>query len=344
MVNKVGGGRWPSISMTRLFAMVMIIVCHMFQYYDYELCRWFNVGVQVFFVISGYLYASKEIDNPVKFIRKSFTKILIPYWIFLVIAIILYLKKYPQFLSFSTIVKTLLCAGTIHGLGHLWFVGYILFCYLLTPYLFWIRKSIPSNTPAIKIIVIYISIIVIFQVIEFAFNSYFLPDRISCYIIGFFAADLISRFGERFKVCLMWIFLIVALITNGIEVYSKYIASIVYSGIMMTLFNALCRYAHLFLGVALFFVMERVFQKINHSSVLKASDKYSYPIYIVHLLFILSPFSLMDLTRFNMFNWIIILASVIVSGVILQRVSDMIFSKSINNADNEKKTNNVCLQ
>lgn len=77
--NKLGQ-RQASISMVRFIAMILIVVCHMFQYYDHELCHWFNVGVQVFFVISGFLYGTKEIDNPITFTcRKSIFHIMFFY-------------------------------------------------------------------------------------------------------------------------------------------------------------------------------------------------------------------------------------------------------------------------
>lgn len=50
-----------SISWIRLIATVSIIVCHVFQFYNNDLCAWFNVGVPLFFIISGYLYGSKSI-------------------------------------------------------------------------------------------------------------------------------------------------------------------------------------------------------------------------------------------------------------------------------------------
>ena len=63
-----------AISYIRFIAMVMIIVCHFFQYYENELAYWFNVGVEIFFIISGYLYASKNIVDPINFITRQLKK------------------------------------------------------------------------------------------------------------------------------------------------------------------------------------------------------------------------------------------------------------------------------
>ena len=45
----------------RVFAMLSIVVCHLFQSYNHGLAGLFNIGVQVFFVLSGYLYGTKMI-------------------------------------------------------------------------------------------------------------------------------------------------------------------------------------------------------------------------------------------------------------------------------------------
>ena len=56
--------------------MLLIVACHYLQYYNNGLAWWLNVGVQVFFVISGYLYGIRDIDNPLAFLKEFSLK----YW------------------------------------------------------------------------------------------------------------------------------------------------------------------------------------------------------------------------------------------------------------------------
>jgi peptidoglycan/LPS O-acetylase OafA/YrhL len=80
--DSLGGGyRNSVISLIRLLSMLMIISCHIMQYYDLELAWWFNVGVQIFLCISGFLYGQKNIDNVTDFYNKRLKKILIPYYV-----------------------------------------------------------------------------------------------------------------------------------------------------------------------------------------------------------------------------------------------------------------------
>lgn len=79
--------------------------------------------------------------------------------------------------------------GVIKGIGHLWFVGYILFCYLITPYL----SSLASYLDKLNInrlIFIVLSLICICSVIGVLTHSYFRPGRIMCYIAGFITLGL----------------------------------------------------------------------------------------------------------------------------------------------------------
>lgn len=49
-----------AISAIRFISCISIVLCHILQYYDIELAFWFNVAVQIFLMISGYLYSKYE--------------------------------------------------------------------------------------------------------------------------------------------------------------------------------------------------------------------------------------------------------------------------------------------
>ena len=300
----------------------MIILCHFFQYYDNELCRWFNVGVQVFFVISGFLYGKKEIVNPLHFLFKGFKKIIVPYWIFLCFAVLLYYIFYRSYLSLTDVIKAFLCSGTIEGLGHLWFIGYILFCYLLTPYLYWVRKE-TEHLPIGKQLECYFFLLLVVQIIGISFNSYFHPDRVACYIIGFYIPS-ICKIAKKKQDQLLYIFVILsAFITNIIRIYVNYFSS---ASISETAKTVITHYSHMLLGVALFLILYQLFKHISYLGILRLSDKYSYSIYIVHLLFILSPFTLMSITNIVILNWIFVIIATFLLGYLLTELSSKILN------------------
>lgn len=119
------------------------------QYYGNEGAWSLNVGVQLFLVIGGFLYGARDITSPIGFYKRQLKKILIPYYLFLIPVTVLYFAFVPERISLYSAVAVFLCAGTPDRLEHLWFVGYILFCYLITPLLCELKKYI-RNYSAFK--------------------------------------------------------------------------------------------------------------------------------------------------------------------------------------------------
>lgn len=121
------------ISFLRFGAMCSIVLCHLLQFYGNALAWWFNVGVQIFLIISGFLYGRKEEIKAVSFIAKEFKKILLNYYVYLIVLLPFYVLVFHNPFSIKAFLKLLLGVGDVPGLGHLWFVSTILFCYLITP-------------------------------------------------------------------------------------------------------------------------------------------------------------------------------------------------------------------
>lgn len=329
MIKKNTGYRDYAISYVRLIAMLMIIVCHFFQFYGNELAFWFNVGVQVFFVISGFLYGAKDIDEPIDFICRQFKKILVPYYTFLIpVSVLFFIFARSEF-SITAFIKSVFCVGTMDGLGHLWFIGYILFCYLITPYLYQLRKKVEEYS-LVKMTAVYIVILLGFVIIGTLTDFYFQPNMICCYIVGFIIASYKNKYGNVALKISAILFIVSAVILNAIRVYVKYFYELSKESIIYKLFSFAEPYIHLLLGVALFFILYYIFKKAGECTLLLWSDKFSFPIYIVHQTFILSAFSTMALTPYFLMNWLLTVLLIIVSGVVLYYVSNCVVKK-INN-------------
>lgn len=312
VAKNTGGGKLQSISMIRFVSMLMIIACHICQYFDNYLAWWLNVGVQMFFVISGFLYGSKQITNPVQWFLKNIKKILLPYYLFLLPVIILYFIFAPANIDFSSTIRSLLCIGTIDGIGNLWFVGYILFCYFITPILY--ELSIYLENKSTKYSLLFISIfMLLFYVFGMLTNFYFRPYRILCYIIGFFIPLFIRKRGNVVLKYLLCLVILATIISKIIYLY------LIDMRPEMNGISHIEGMSHLFLGISLTLGLMHLFRGLKPMKILGFSDKYSYSIYIVHQLFILSPFTLMAITHNVVANIIIVLMFITMFGVILQK-------------------------
>ena len=169
-----------SVSLARMIAMLMIITCHIMQWLGSELAWWFNVGVQIFLCISGFLYGQKRTGNIKNFILRRFRKILIPYYIVIVPVIIIYFIFAGKDISFTKAIKVLIMCSTLRGGGHLWFVPTILLCYVCTPILESFYKECTTKTNLILTSVIGIVAAVLFTL---GFAAFYNPAWLGCYAI-----------------------------------------------------------------------------------------------------------------------------------------------------------------
>ncbi len=109
---------------------------------------WANIGVQIFFFMSGFLYSRKDIPDGLVWLKKNVLKIMKPYWIYLVIILpIIAILAPGEVTPIKAVVAYLGLQGfggnlTIEGIGQHWFISYLLICYLITPYALSRMKSV----------------------------------------------------------------------------------------------------------------------------------------------------------------------------------------------------------
>ena len=327
-----------SISLLRMLAVISIIFCHSFEYSSSifvdkgwileSIGNYLANGVQVFLIISGYLYGNREntVERPeaklfldsksrIRFLIKNSLKILKDYWIYCILVIFpVYSFKEPLVLTKRKIIEVLITSDTISGVHHLWFIPYILFCYFLTPYLFDIKEYLKNKSKKsfIKGILLLLFIVIIFS--EF-FKSYFIYEWICCYITGFFMTDIIDilNYSEK-RVLKIFIFLNFAIL-NILRYYCNYINPDFYT---TNITLEITRWSQVFFAIVAFSIIHKVkvlSKKLK--KILDFSDKYSYDIYLAHMIYIKGALSVMFLTKFLILNYLIATFLSIFSGIIL---------------------------
>lgn len=330
-----------SISLLRMLAVISIIFCHSFEYSSSifinkgwilkSIGNYLANGVQVFLIISGYLYGNRKnnVERPeeklfldsesrIRFLIKNSLKILKDYWIYCILVIFpVYYFKEPLVLTKRKIIEVLITSDTISGVHHLWFIPYILFCYFLTPYLFDIKEYLKNKSKKsfIKGVLFVLFIIIIFS---YFFKFYFIYEWICCYVIGFFMTDIINtlNYSEK-RVLKIFIFLNFAIL-NILRYYCNYINPDYYT---TNITLEITRWSQVFFAIAVFLMVYKV--KILSRSlkkILDFSDKYSYDIYLAHMIYIKGALSVMFLTNVLILNYIIGLFLSVVSGIILYHI------------------------
>ena len=312
-----------SISLIRLISIIFIITCHMMQYYNFFLAWWFNVGVQIFFCISGYLYGQKKSIFPLNFYKRRFKKILHPYWITVVIFGVVEVAFFRNDFSIKHFIGALLCRTTISGGEHLWFIPVILMCYVITPLLNAVRARKASN--GLKDVIITVLITTLFFGL---FASYFNPAWMSCYVLGFWIGVNKQEhfFGED---VFLVIFGILAIPLNLIQAYLSYLLKPEF--ISGRIYAYWSDYNHVWLGIFIFLALMTITRNVRWGvksrKVLDLADRYSYETYLVHQFFILGPISLMAVTSWLPLNIIIIYGCILVSSFVLKKLEGLKFSK-----------------
>jgi len=312
-----------SISSVRFIAMIFIVLSHLFQYYSSFPFLIFNIGVQLFFIISGILYGNKLVSNYKEWFKKRFKKVLIPYYLYVIISA-LALLIVNDYSVLKEIWKYLLILPGVFSssivLGNLWFVTIIVICYLMLPLLQ--RFDFSKNRAPVFYLKLLLVLLVLL-VLEYITGLYKFTSNLFCFISAYYftrrytyfklEAGLLLSIFKRFLIILtplVFVYYIYYIPSNeGVSfllLIPKYLAPF---ALGITLYNLL---HYLFSDPKLPRAINRLLEKC-----VTYSDKYSYYIYLTHHLFILTNLSLMALTPYMPLNITLVIAAFLAYSYVL---------------------------
>ena len=305
-----------SLSVIRVLSMCLIVACHITQKYDMPIAFLLNIGVQIFFFTSGFLYGKLEITSIKDFVKKRFTKVYIPYFIVILLLISSYLIFSIENISLKQIVFYLLniqyFTSPIGGGNHLWFLTVIMLCYAITPFL---QRTIKKNS-----IVVFIGLL-LFSIIEFGFiqKLYGLCSSICLYAVG-----MLIGHNETKKIN------ITLNILSGIVVGGLF-SIFTWEHLTSPDYKEYSTWLHFSLGIFIFITLYNILPLfINEKreyKLLKQADSVSYEVYLVHHPIILGPLSLLLITPYNSVNIIIVITLTLIMAYALKYCCSFINSK-----------------
>ncbi len=292
--------RNPVISLSRICGMLLIVLCHVVVCYNVPmgsaLSGFFNCGVELFLLISGYLFGQRIIDDWGAFYSKRFRTVSIPAIITsaLVMAALLIVR---QPLEWQSIVAYLLDAegllflnwdfvtnnlfNEILSLGPLWFTTIIMLCYLLIPLLQ--RVAHLNSIRYILFIIIGLVIVIIFPFIHLEYFFIF--------TIGYFAGklNLLDKIGCREFLLFTGLFILSLLFRvwahhyfGSSPLYAR--LTVITSTVSGAWFIALFAYIN---GAS----PEKT-KLFTSSRAIQLCDKYSYYVFLSHGVFCMGTFNL----------------------------------------------------
>lgn len=291
--------------------MLSIVLCHIQQVYNNKWAWVFNVGVQVFLALSGWLYGNKNINSWSSWCKDKILKLYIPYIIYVIIVFIIYQLFSVDNFSIRNLAIYIFdlqwVCGNVNGLSHLWFMTAIAICYFLTPILQFLK-----NKGYVSVSLFLLSILGVCNFLYFNI----LLDKFSCIFIYLFAY-LFSCLKSNYKK----IYLVTIIIMFVYSLFSlNWDILLDYSDGLNKLFHVLLA----LLCVLLPIIISNNINVIKVPYCVSLFDKYSYYVYITHHIFVLGPLSLAFCTKYNVLNIGIMLVFSVLSAFLLRFISNLI--------------------
>lgn len=304
-----------AISYIRVGSMLAIVLCHILQVYSNLFAFVFNIGVQVFLALSGYLYGKKLISNWGKWTIGRIKRVYVPMFIFLIILLPFYLIFHREFFLWKAYVINLINlqgvsfavgGDMIQGIRHLWFITAIMFAYFSTPFLQRMSTCVNWMFPFLLV-----SIVLLYLVVPapYVFMASWVYLYAICYLYVHLKKAKIYNIG-----LLMLELLLIVLVASKNDVVTSY-------------YHPLNRFFHDVSGVfiVIFGIRFLTLLKINSiPRLVGLMDKYSFHVFIVHYFFIIGPFSLAHITSSIFVNILFIVVSTLVATYIFVIINNLI--------------------
>lgn len=291
---------------------------------------WANIGVQIFFFMSGYLYGGREIEDVKPWFLKQFKKIAKPYYLYLAVFFPIIYFLDPSVLTFTNIlIELVFLEGFAPGypigyIGHHWFISYILLCYILTPFL--LSKIRISGGYWTKIIIA--TIILQAVTLPLALLIKLKIAYIMTFAVGYFyKVRYLDNNRLEEKRILHISIVVIALILIAVRAWLE---SENFIGLMDKMKDMSVQYIKLVWAFAIFIIFEHLIPSDSWKHVnermknrLSILSGMTYEIYIVHQFYVTDTF-----TQFFPFppviKFVIALIFMFATGWLLWRVSKMI--------------------
>ena len=324
------------ITIIRTCAMFFIILCHYLAFFDglEALSQLFNVGVPVFFIISGFLYGQKRIANIGRWYRKQFLKIIIPlYTYYLISGIVLWIIGKLGEIRFIDVIKLLLnlqgiCGGKIGNIqtAHLWFITFILICYLITPLLQLLKSKSSFIILTLCIVATsFIWIVIILNIKCFYFISW-VPGILS-YVFAYFLASFWKRDCRNpiawiCSILLMAISVFIRLVFKCVADNGSIFVNNVYDNVFVPFSQCLLAFGFFFTVYIICANCVRLTSCL--SKAFKVFDSYSYYVYIVHYMFIEGVVAVTLFTDNLVIITALFVAGTVLCAIVLKWVSSLL--------------------
>ena len=290
--------------------MLMILGCHIANWLQVPfLAQSLSCGVEVFLIISGYLYSLKKIDSVKKFLINRFIKLLIPVYIIVILLSIYYYNRCGLFFVIKNAVLHILnlqglpfifLGVNIPGYSELaqtWFLTVLVICYILMLFCKRIELKINKN--------ISLRLFVIITLCLFLIDAAFLLGRIQLgYIIVFFIGyfwgkycDTNQREKIEIKGEIVLSFIMLFSIGSRLFIRKYFDDTLLYNHFISII-------SHFFIAFWIFYTIQffesifpYIIEKITNNWIFIFFEKHNFYIYLTHYMFF---YGVLNINQYNL--------------------------------------------
>lgn len=291
----------------RAAATVSILLCHFTAQstnrYLNMLGQFFNIGVQLFIILSGFLYGVHRGGGDYKtWYISRIKRIYVPYELFVITLLIVHIiKRIP--LNLNWVWLALGFQGSVVGvLGaeQTWFITPLLMCYAITPALDRFLSKEMSKWRAVFTVAVAVMVKMLWVIPESAaFDT--LLSLVSWYVVGFVIGRCFDRIELNNRRAGMALFLMCTAFT--IRIVGRFLCdgSVLYD-------RVICGYTHAVAAVCIFYLFAVAFQDIRPNRPVQYLGTISFEVYLVHYMFCVGPLRLFGVTPIWGINCLIVIA------------------------------------
>jgi peptidoglycan/LPS O-acetylase OafA/YrhL len=275
----------------------MVVFIHIVQqlhrYYDGIgwISDWFNLGLVMFFVMSAFLYSKRTIrEGKIKWFFHRYLELIIPSLFAVVATLIVYQAIYGGIAparAFSSVLSGLGLEAFVSDSWmfiQYWFITYILVCYLTIPL---IQKIQFKAMTELKFWSFLIAVTILIQGILSAVSMVTSIPTLSWGVLLRFYLPyaMYKRYDAETIHKPMTVLTILSLGCIAVVCVIRYLCA--FDGILASLSELAFIYTQTLAGTVLFYWLYQLFSYVKeHKKLIQITDRYSYPVYLTHCLFI----------------------------------------------------------
>ncbi len=314
--------RDKSIVFIRVLAMWMILICHIANRLSVgAIAQLFQVGVQIFLLISGYLCAMRPPKSLTKWLAGRARRIFIPIWIFVLVCTVGFIFN-PNLSPLGFLLSGFGVYGVNHiftlwelpsvaGLEHLWYITLLLISYIFLALYFSIGEESAKKRNITLGILVALQIILAFFAVRI--------DYIVIFFVGYAIYHLKSS-AQKYAVLSSNI---VAVVLVAVRFLMSRSESLSEGGAYLYFVIPFC---YNFLALAAFYDLRLIFSVLKLGEIplldkiVTHTDGISYEVYIVHYIFIEGIFSVYA----DSSEWFIVLLETVIFLIVTFGIAELL--------------------